>query len=75
MMTNEFYIAAMLFGLSTSSAPAQDVAAGGCAICAARETIDAEKIASLASHAPMPNPPLTPLGVRDIAQYINELRQ
>jgi len=36
---------------------------------AARETIDAENIASLVSHA------LTPLGLRDIAQYINELKK
>jgi mono/diheme cytochrome c family protein len=42
---------------------------------AAKQTIDAEKIASLVTHAPMPNPPLTPLGVRDIAQYINEMKK
>jgi mono/diheme cytochrome c family protein len=42
---------------------------------AAKGTIDAEKITSLVSHAPMPNPPLAPLGVRDIAKYINELKK
>jgi mono/diheme cytochrome c family protein len=42
---------------------------------AAKEIIDADKIASLVSHAPMPNPPLTPLQARDIAQYILELKR
>ena len=42
---------------------------------AAKKAINAENIASLVSHEPMPNPPLTPRQVRDIAQYIFEMRK
>lgn len=56
------------------SAPDKPHKAPSFASIAAKETFDKNKITSLVSHAPMPNPPIPPLGLRDIAQYISELR-
>jgi mono/diheme cytochrome c family protein len=41
---------------------------------ASKQPIDAKKLASLVSHAPMPGPPLTPRNIEQIADYINQLK-